>query len=213
LAPFEHLLLRLRALSPDAAIGADIIVGFPGETDEDFAILEAFLERSPLSYFHVFSYSPRRGTLAAEWPQVAETVKAERAKRLRGMSAAKNLAFRRSFLGQDLEAVVISAPSRPEFAGRGVVTSLETGDHTSEEVIARALAPWRETHPDPVSSISRLRPSTLVKGDLVEGNGLTELLTGNYVRVTVPNCLASRRDLVRVRITRVLPGQTEGVVV
>jgi len=61
---FERILWNLRHNAPDAALGADIIVGFPGETDEDFESMRDFLARSPLSYFHVFSYSPRRGTQA-----------------------------------------------------------------------------------------------------------------------------------------------------
>ena len=53
---------------PDAGIGADVIVGFPGETEEDFEETYRFLESLPLSYLHVFAFSPRPGTPAAEMP-------------------------------------------------------------------------------------------------------------------------------------------------
>ena len=104
---YESILSRLRELSPDAALGADIIVGFPGETGEDFAGLESFLRGSPLTYFHVFSYSSRAGTAAARLPQVPDSLKKARSRALRRLSAEKNLRFRESFAGRELEAVVI----------------------------------------------------------------------------------------------------------
>ena len=55
----------IRRLLPDAAIGADVIVGFPGETDADFRATVEFIERLPFTYLHVFSFSARPGTAAA----------------------------------------------------------------------------------------------------------------------------------------------------
>lgn len=106
-AEYRDAISSLRELSPHAGIGADIIAGFPGETDEDFEQMVEFLSGTPLTYFHVFSYSPRPGTEAADWPQVDDKKKKERAALLRKLSRQKNLAFRSLFLGQELEAVVI----------------------------------------------------------------------------------------------------------
>ena len=92
---------------PQASLGADIIVGFPEETAEDFSLLHDFLQASPLTYIHVFPYSPRLNTPAARMPQVPEAVKKERASVLRTLAAKKNLQFRRSFLGHKLEGIVI----------------------------------------------------------------------------------------------------------
>jgi len=97
----------LRSNKPEAGIGADIIVGFPGEKDKDFEETYRFLDLSPLTYFHVFSYSARPGTPAADWKQVNDRVKKERTTRLRDLSEKKNWEFRRSFIGKELEAVVI----------------------------------------------------------------------------------------------------------
>lgn len=108
----EAALADLRRRSADAALGADIIVGFPGETDEEFERTRALLERTPLTYFHVFPFSPREGTPAAEMEPVDEAVKAERAGVLRDLSRAKDLAFRAGFVGRELEAVVISRKDR-----------------------------------------------------------------------------------------------------
>lgn len=110
---YSGLLRRFKELSPWAALGADVIVGFPGETEEDFNRLRDFLADSPLTYFHVFSYSPRRGTPAAAMEQVRDEVKAERSKILRRLSAEKSLAFRRSLVGRDLRGIVIRRGFRP----------------------------------------------------------------------------------------------------
>lgn len=116
---YRRILEFIRQKSPFAALGADIIVGFPGESDEDFEKMFRFLQRSSLTYFHVFSYSPRPGTEAAQWKQVDEKVKKERASKLRGLSRKKNLSFRQSLLGQAREAVV----TKKEHGGSQVLTS------------------------------------------------------------------------------------------
>jgi threonylcarbamoyladenosine tRNA methylthiotransferase MtaB len=109
---YGAILEEMRRLSPDAALGADVMVGFPGETEADFDTLRSFVERSPLTYVHVFSYSPRPGTAAAKRRQVAPGLVTERAKSLRRLAALKDFAFRRRFIGRGLEAVVISAHDR-----------------------------------------------------------------------------------------------------
>ncbi len=105
---YRRVLAALSEAVPGAALGADVLVGFPGEEAGDFEELREFLESAPLAYFHVFSYSPRRGTPAAGRRRVPDGVKTERAALLRRLSAAKNLAFRRSFEGRTLGAVVIN---------------------------------------------------------------------------------------------------------
>ena len=109
---YARILGRLRRGLPRASLGTDIIVGFPGETGEDFAVMEAFLERSPLTYFHVFSFSPRPGTPAAAWKQVHPETKKERASLLRALAQKKNLEFRSEFSGQVLESVIITRSGR-----------------------------------------------------------------------------------------------------
>lgn len=104
---YKEILTYLRRNSPQSSLGADIIVGFPGEEEEDFEKTYQFLENSPLTYFHVFSYSPRPWTPAASWPQVDERVKKERSTRLRKLARKKNVEFRRLFLGKECKAIVI----------------------------------------------------------------------------------------------------------
>jgi len=106
-AEYEELLTSFRRRSPQASLGADIIVGFPGETDSDFSQTYEFLKDSPLTYFHVFSYSPRPGTPASRLPQVEEKKKRERAALLRKLSRQKNFRFRNLYRGRTLEAIVV----------------------------------------------------------------------------------------------------------
>jgi threonylcarbamoyladenosine tRNA methylthiotransferase MtaB len=104
---FRSLLEKMRAASPSAGIGADVIVGFPGETEADFEQMYHFLEMAPLTYIHVFSYSPRPGTRAAEWTPVNNEVKAKRSAVLRKLSKKKNEEFRKSFIGKVCDGILI----------------------------------------------------------------------------------------------------------
>lgn len=104
---YREVLETLRRRSPQAALGADIIVGFPGETEDDFARMKRFLEDSPLTSLHVFAYSPRPGTPAAAWPRVNSSVTTRRSAELRQMAAEKTLRFHRLWEGAVLDAVVI----------------------------------------------------------------------------------------------------------
>ena len=102
---------KARRLMPNAAIGADVMVGFPGETDADFAESRAFIESLPFTYLHVFTYSERPGTPAAEMPQqVPMPIRKERNRILRELAASKNLEFRRRFVGSKLSVVTLEEP-------------------------------------------------------------------------------------------------------
>jgi threonylcarbamoyladenosine tRNA methylthiotransferase MtaB len=91
---------KLRALRPDLALGADIIAGFPTETEEMFAQSLAIVEEAGLSHLHVFPYSSRPGTPAAKMPAVAGPVVKERAARLRAKGEAAMAEFLASRIGK-----------------------------------------------------------------------------------------------------------------
>ena len=94
---------------PDAAIGADVIVGFPGETEAEFAETLAFVERAPLTYLHVFAYSDRPGTEASAMrPKVAPETIHERSVRLRALGERKNDAFRSTVRGTEQRVLVLN---------------------------------------------------------------------------------------------------------
>src|SRR5215469_15819609 len=93
---------------PEAAIGADVMVGFPGETDDLFEESRSFIEHLPFTYLHVFTYSSRPGTPSAVMPhQVSMTVARKRNRVLRELGAKKNLEFRESFLNRTLDVITL----------------------------------------------------------------------------------------------------------
>jgi threonylcarbamoyladenosine tRNA methylthiotransferase MtaB len=100
---------RIRRAMPDAAIGADVMVGFPGETGDDFEQTRALIERLPFTYLHVFTYSSRPGTPSAEMPeQVPVQIARERNRVLRELAAQKKHEFMQSFIGRELEAITLT---------------------------------------------------------------------------------------------------------
>jgi len=114
----EHYARRaelIRERLPEAAIGADVIAGFPGETDAEHAETVAFIERLPVSYLHVFSFSKRPGTQAAELAnQVAVPEVKNRARELRALGEVKAAEFRRSQVERELR--VLTLRDEREFA-------------------------------------------------------------------------------------------------
>ncbi|QJA06184.1 tRNA (N(6)-L-threonylcarbamoyladenosine(37)-C(2))-methylthiotransferase MtaB [Thermosulfurimonas marina] len=103
---YLSVLREIRARFPKAALGADVLVGFPGEDEEAFSRTYRLIEESPLTYLHLFPYSPRPGTPAATRPRPSPEVVAERARALRELAAQKKRAFARSQEGQLLEVLV-----------------------------------------------------------------------------------------------------------
>lgn len=133
--PEEYLeiLSFLHDRRPEASLGADIITGFPEESEEDYLFLKKFLETSPLTYFHVFSYSPRPGTPAARWRGVPEKIKKDRADGLRKISREKNLAFRLKFLNQTRRAIVVRKKGdRAEALTDNYIKVILTGNKSQE---------------------------------------------------------------------------------
>jgi threonylcarbamoyladenosine tRNA methylthiotransferase MtaB len=100
LAHFRQLIDRILERLPHASIGSDVIVGFPGETDEDFARNLDYLPRSGLSHLHVFPYSDRPGTEAAALPgRVPGATVRERALQVRQIGGELSRRFRASQVG------------------------------------------------------------------------------------------------------------------
>lgn len=107
---YEARMRKVRQQLPLAAIGADVMVGFPGETDELFEESRAFIASLPFTYLHVFTFSARPGTPAATLPkQIPVHIARERNRMLRELAEEKNRAFRESLLGQTLDAITLSA--------------------------------------------------------------------------------------------------------
>jgi threonylcarbamoyladenosine tRNA methylthiotransferase MtaB len=109
--PYTHEIFRDRILSirrhlPDASVGADVLVGFPGETDAAFENTCSLLEQLPVTYLHVFPFSPRKGTPADCLPDpVPPAVLKARCRRVRSIGLTKKTDFYNRFSGKILEVV------------------------------------------------------------------------------------------------------------
>ncbi len=105
-AEFLQLVERIRALFPGASVTTDLMVGFPGETEEDFAQTLQFCRKAGFAQIHAFRYSPRPGTKAAAYPeQVPEAVKKERADRLNALARVLHADWLSGHVGQTVEVL------------------------------------------------------------------------------------------------------------
>ncbi len=112
---YREKIEKIRAAMPTAAIGADVMVGFPGETDAEFDETCRLIEELPFTYLHVFTYSARPGTPAAELDkQVPVHVARERNRVLRDLAADKKLAFMRTFVSRSIDAITLNVTGRDE---------------------------------------------------------------------------------------------------
>ena len=106
---YREKLEKIRAAMPTAAIGADVMVGFPGESEAEFEETRRLIEELPFTYLHVFTYSSRPGTRSAAMrDQVPVQVARERNRILRELGAQKKLAFMRAFVGKTVEAITLN---------------------------------------------------------------------------------------------------------
>ncbi|MGP0018200.1 MAG: tRNA (N(6)-L-threonylcarbamoyladenosine(37)-C(2))-methylthiotransferase MtaB [Candidatus Sulfotelmatobacter sp.] len=105
---YREKIEKIRTAMPSAAIGADVMVGFPGETDAEFDATRRMIEELPFTYLHVFTYSARPGTPAAAMTnQVPVHLARERNRILRELAAEKKLAFMRGFVGKAVDAITL----------------------------------------------------------------------------------------------------------
>ena len=118
-ARFLAILDEVRAAIPDAAISTDIIVGFPGETDDDFAATLEVVGKARFASAFTFQYSPRPGTPAATLPdQVPKAVVQERYERLVALQEEISWAQNRTFEGRTVEVLVATGEGRKDAATR-----------------------------------------------------------------------------------------------
>jgi threonylcarbamoyladenosine tRNA methylthiotransferase MtaB len=141
----------LRATGPSLTLGADVMVGFPGETDREFEETCDFIRALPFGYLHLFPFSPRPGTRAwtlhAESPVPAPIV-ADRMSALRVLAAEKTRTHRRQFIGAELDAITLH--TEPAVASRGLASAL------TENFLPVALAAAL-----PANQLVRLRVTAL----------------------------------------------------
>lgn len=159
---YQERVTAIKNVMPHACIGVDVIVGFPGETDDLFLETYHFLNELDISYLHVFTYSERDNTLAAEMPGVVpKNVRAKRSKMLRGLSVKKRRAFYENQLGT--KRIVL-------FEGENKMGYI----HGFTENYVKVKAPW---NPELVNTLHQITLTHIDEDGLVRFefvNALTE---------------------------------------
>ena len=134
---YAERVAKVRSACPDAAIGADVMVGFPGETDEEFRESYDFIAAQPLAYLHIFPFSARPGTPGWELhrldPVPAVAVR-ERMAALRTLIDQKNFAFRSTFVGKQVSAVTLVSPKGRSASEIHTLTPAMTDNFISVEI-------------------------------------------------------------------------------
>ena len=148
---YEERIRKARALMPEAAVGADVMAGFPGETEEEFEESRRFIETLPFTYLHVFTYSERPGTEAEAMGGAVPMEERRRRNRvLRELGEAKNREFRRNMVGRKLSVVTLSEGALSgnflkvklaEPRARNRMIDVEIGGLTADGLSERELLP------------------------------------------------------------------------
>jgi threonylcarbamoyladenosine tRNA methylthiotransferase MtaB len=144
---YAEKIRKIHEAMPHAAIGADVMVGFPGETDELFEESRSFIEHLPFTYLHVFTYSPRPGTPSAAMPdQVPVQVARERNRVLRNLAAGKNRVFRRKFVGKTLEVITLQTGNDEwtEALSDNFLKVRLAGRHEANQILTAEIAEVRD---------------------------------------------------------------------
>jgi threonylcarbamoyladenosine tRNA methylthiotransferase MtaB len=123
---FRELIHKIRVKLPRAAIGVDVMTGFPGEDEAAFRNTLNLIEDLPVTYLHVFPYSKRPGTTAAVMTGVGEGVKKERAEALRQIGARKKSAFARSFIGTEMTVLIEGQEGKKKVTMQGLTDNYLT---------------------------------------------------------------------------------------
>jgi threonylcarbamoyladenosine tRNA methylthiotransferase MtaB len=145
-AMYGTLVERLSAKIPGLGLGADVIVGFPGETEDDFAATMRLVERLPLSYLHVFAYSDRAGTEAAALDRrIDGVIVARRSRELRALAARKNQAFRRAMMGERHDSIVLEHRDRETGSLVGLTGNYVEVVFDGPDTLRRTMASLRVT--------------------------------------------------------------------
>jgi threonylcarbamoyladenosine tRNA methylthiotransferase MtaB len=138
-ADFRERVARIIAAMPDASIGTDLIVGFPGETARDFDEYFNFVASLPLAYFHVFPYSVRAGTTAAKYDgRVAPAEIKRRAGLMRELGEERRLGFARRYIGTRLKVLLEEAAADGRMRGYSrnyVRVRAESGPHLANHEV------------------------------------------------------------------------------
>jgi threonylcarbamoyladenosine tRNA methylthiotransferase MtaB len=159
-AIYRRLVERLAGAVPELGLGADVIVGFPGESESDFAQTRALVQALPFTYLHVFSYSDRPGTEAVGLAEhLDRRVVTARGRQLRALGAAKSLAFRHRLIGSVRDALILETRDRATGQLAGLTGNYVEVALDGQDALMRTLVPVRLGGVDGARTLGTLVPA------------------------------------------------------
>ncbi len=187
---YESLLNKIKDMIPDAGIGCDVMVGYPGEEDRHFENTYRLIEKIPLTYLHVFAYSPREGTAAfSQKETVKGNVKAVRSGLLRGLGDEKSIQFKTTHIGRIVDVLV-----EDERDGESGLFTGYTGNYL------RVLIQDSICHPDLISG------SLTMQGNKMQRQVRDEIET-DLLR---ENAFACINKIIKIQITGMINSSLSG---
>jgi threonylcarbamoyladenosine tRNA methylthiotransferase MtaB len=154
---YRELVERLAAAIPELGLGADVIVGFPGEREADFAETRALVEALPFTYLHVFSYSDRPGTEAASLDgHVDRATVTARSRALRALGEARSREFRRRLVGTVQDVLVLETRDRQDDGLAGLTGNYVEVVFEGPEALMRRLVRVRVSAVDGARTLGEL---------------------------------------------------------
>jgi threonylcarbamoyladenosine tRNA methylthiotransferase MtaB len=161
-AQYRDAVKRVTSADARCGLGADVMVGFPGETDEDFADTFSLIESLPFTYLHVFTFSPRRGTSAASLPGRVPGEEARRRSRaLRELGKRKSLTFRRSLEGVVLDVLIEGRAKLPRGRVGGLASNYVRVEMPGDEDLSNRIAGVRIREADGQITRGEIVPGTI----------------------------------------------------
>ncbi len=121
---FSDLIYKISESIPDAAIGVDTLIGFPGETEDAFENTYLAIEKLPVAYLHVFPFSPRKGTPANGYPdKISTKIIKERCRRMRRLGLVKKKSFYEKFIGKKVDVLVEGGKKGSNGIAKGITSN------------------------------------------------------------------------------------------
>ncbi len=137
---FKQRVEKIYNTIPDVSIGADTLIGFPGETDDEFENTYNLIKELPLAYLHVFPFSPRKGTPAASFKdQVTDTLKKERTEKMRQLGELKQAAFVNSQIGKTADVLIENERDKQTGNLKGLSSNYVTIQTTGTDSLKKSI--------------------------------------------------------------------------
>ena len=163
---FRNLILKIHSLMPNAAIGVDILQGFPGESEKAFKNTYDLIKDLPVSYLHVFPFSPRKGTPAFNYPdKVKPEILKYRCSVMRELGKEKKMQFIKNNIGRKIESIIQNRRDRETGMLKAVTSNYLTVLVAGEDQLKRKIVEIILKRPE--SDNQRLKSNNIITGKII----------------------------------------------